>query len=118
MKLLSFRRGILIFVASHTFVVVLSDRFLLSLSPSLAPPPLLVLLWLLSSVWCWQADPLHPLPATVLLPSVSNKPGKDRHRGGGEQSLRKGRREVWRKSGRETGADDGATKVSRDPTRI
>lgn len=119
MKLLSFRRGILIFVASHTFVVVLSDRFLLSLSPSWPLlPPLLVLLWLLSSVWCWQADPLHPLPATVLLPSVSNKPGNDRHRGGGEQSLRKGRREVWRKSGRETGADDGATKVSRDPTRI
>lgn len=105
MKLLSFRRGILIVVASHTFVVVLSDRFLLSLSSSWPLlPPLLVLLWLLSSVWCWQADPLHPLPATVLLPSVSNKPGNDRHRGGGEQSLRKGRREVWRKSGRETGA--------------
>lgn len=40
MKLLSFRRGILIVVASHTFVVVLSDRFLLSLSSSwpLLPP--------------------------------------------------------------------------------
>lgn len=102
-KLLSFQRGILTAVASHTLVVVLSNRFLLNRSPSLSaclPPPLPSPFVFLSSVWCWQEDLLHPLPATVLLPSVSlsNKPGKCRRRGGGEGSLRKGRRGVWRKS--------------------
>lgn len=96
---------------SHSFVVALSIYCPLSLSLILSPS--LVLLCLLSSVWCWQADALHPLPATVLLLLVglSNKPNAGRHRGRGEGSLRKRRRGTRKKSRRKTVAGEGSSRV-------
>lgn len=112
-KLVFFLRcGILtVVVASHSYIAALSTGRCRSVSLS----PLLVLLCRLSSVWCWQAEPLHPLPATVLLPSVglSNKPEAGRHRIGGEGSLRKGRRGTGRKSSRKIGVDEGRNKDHR-----
>lgn len=80
-------------------------------SPSFFLSPLLLFLCVfsLSPVWRWQADLLHPLPATVLLSSacLSNKPQAGRHRGGGEESLRKRR---GRRRRRRMGAGEGSQK--------
>lgn len=78
MKLVFFhQRGILnVVFASLTVSLSLSPLVVLCVAPSLILSPSLVLLCLLSSVWCWQANSLHPLPATMWLLSVSlsNKP--------------------------------------------
>lgn len=116
MKLVHFLCGgiLTVAVASHRFLAALSAGYL-SFSILLSLLPLRVFLYLLSSDWYWQAEPLHPLPTNVLFPSVglSNKPGAGRHQTE-EGRLRQGG------GGEGRGAKEpmSAAKVSGDLTRI